>query len=351
VRPVGIVLAAGRGTRLATRVAKPAVRVAGRSMVGHALHALAGLGPEAVVVVVGERRGEVEAAARADRPDGLLVRFAPQVAPQGTADALEAALVAVPELAAHPLVVVPGDAPLLGPEVLSLLLGRLAETGAAAVLLTAELADPTGYGRVVRDAGGELVRLVEEADADAPTRAIREVGTSVYAFAPGVAGSAVGAIGADNAKGERYLTDIVAVLVGRGERVETVNAPVPFDAFGVNDLGQLATAEAELRARLLRRWLAAGVRALDPGTVALDADCRLAAGVVLHPHVVVAGRTIVAEDAEIGPFCRLVDTVVGAGARLVAVDAVDAVFAPGEECGPFVVRRGGSASDPSRSAG
>jgi bifunctional UDP-N-acetylglucosamine pyrophosphorylase/glucosamine-1-phosphate N-acetyltransferase len=233
------------------------------------------------------------------------------------------------------VVVVPGDTPLLTTATIGRLVGAHRAADAAATLLTTHLDDPTGYGRVVRGRAGGVARIVEEADADEEQREIDEVATSIYCFRRSVLAPALRRISPDNAQGEYYLTDVVAVLAEAGYPVGTVVADDPAELAGVNDRAQLAAAEAELRRRTNARWLAGGVTMVDPARTYIDTGVRLGADVTLFPGTILQGDTVVGGRCEIGPDTRLVDTVVGEGAVVANTVAVSAEIGADATVGPY----------------
>jgi CTP:molybdopterin cytidylyltransferase MocA len=279
-RPAAVVvLAAGEGTRMKSagtpKVLHP---LGGRTMLGHVVAAARALGPEHLVVVVGHGREQVTAAlAELDAGATAVV----QEQQHGTGHAVRVALEALPTLTGT-VVVVPGDAPLLT----AATLGRLVEVhqaaGASTTLLTAELEDPTGYGRVVRD-GGSVVAVVEHKDADEATRALREVATSVYAFDAAALADSLQRLTTDNAQGEEYLTDVVGLHRAAGLAVTAHLAEDPDETMGVNDRVQLATAGRLLRDRVVERHQRAGVTVVDPLTTWVDVDVQVGQDAVLHP--------------------------------------------------------------------
>jgi bifunctional UDP-N-acetylglucosamine pyrophosphorylase/glucosamine-1-phosphate N-acetyltransferase len=331
-----VVLAAGEGTRMKSR-ARPKVLhgFAGRSMLEHVLAATAPLGARTTVVVVGHRRDEVTAHLGTVAPEAVPVVQAEQ---NGTGHAVRIALQAVPEDAAGPVLVVPGDAPLLTSATLATLVER--HGGAAATLLTTVLDDPTGYGRIIRGADGGVTRIVEEKDADAAERAVDEVGTSVYVFDAGLLRDAVGRLSTDNAQGEEYLTDVVGILVGAGHEVRAVRAPAAETA-GVNDRVQLAAAHRAYNARLLEEHMRAGVTVVDPATTWVDADVEIDADAVLLPGTDLRGATRIGEGAEIGPHTSLFDTEVGARSKVERCVARESRIGADVTIGPFAYLRPG----------
>lgn len=355
-RPLAaIVLAAGEGTRMRSPIPKPLHRICGRPLVLHVLDALAELPVERVVVVVGYRSAEVTKTLQAEAPAELRLEFVEQVRPLGTGDAAAVALTGFPEsydgFESGDLVVLPGDAPLVRPATLAALVRTHRSSGAAATLLSAAVAEPSGYGRVVRAKDGSVARIVEEVDATDEQREIAEIATSIYCFRHNVLAPTLRRLSPDNAQGEYYLTDAVAVLHGAGYPVASLVAEDPREAAGVNDRAQLAAAEAELRERINERWMRRGVTMTDPEQTYVDASVELGPDVTLLPGTVLEGRTTVGRGAVLGPASHLVDCTVEAWARVEQSVARQATV--GEECvvGPFAVLEPGTRLAPRTSTG
>ena len=334
-----VVLAAGEGTRMRSATTPKVLHpLCGRSMLGHVVRAARGLEPEHLVVVVGHARDQVTAALAELDPGARAVVQEQQL---GTGHAVRVALEALGPLSGT-VVVVPGDAPLLTATTLQALVERHVQSAAATTLLTAVLDDPAGYGRVVRDADGDVTAVVEHKDADAATLAVREVATSVYAFDAAALAEALGALTTDNAQGEEYLTDVVGLHRAAGLGVAAAVADVPGETMGVNDRVQLAEAARLLRDRLVERHQRAGVTVVDPLTTWIDVDVELSPDVVLQPGCQLHGATRVAAAAVVGPDTTLTDCEVGEGARVVRTHATGAVVGAGAEVGPFTYLRPGT---------
>ncbi len=359
-RPAAVVvLAAGEGTRMRSATPKVLHTLAGRSMLGHALAAARSLDPERVVVVV--RHGREAVAAHALEVDAEVL-VADQDDIPGTGRAVQCGLSALDVAAAAALVsdaappepvvgevtgavvVLAGDIPLLDGATLSSLLDAHATGGHAVTVLTTEVEDPTGYGRILRDRDGglDVAAIVEEKDADEAQRAVREINSSVYAFDAAVLRGCLARLGRDNAQGEVYLTDVLALARADGGRVRAVRVDDPVLVEGVNDRAQLAVLRAELNRRILQRWMLEGVTVVDPATTWVDVDVTLARDVTLLPGTQLHGATLVGERATIGPDTTLTDVEVGAGATVVRTHGSLAVIGDGATVGPFSYLRPGT---------
>jgi bifunctional UDP-N-acetylglucosamine pyrophosphorylase/glucosamine-1-phosphate N-acetyltransferase len=257
----------------------------------------------------------------------------------GTGHAVAVALEAMGDVSADTLLVVPGDSPLIRSASLQAMLGEHA-SGADVTLLTAEMPDPTGYGRVLRD-GGRVTGIVEEGDATAEQRRIREVAVSTYAFDGGALASALGRVEADNAQGEYYLTDVVA-LFAASDRVRSVALSDPDEVRGVNSHDHLAEVAAVARRRINSRLMRSGVWMLDPARVAVDAGVTVEPGARIYPDVYLEGSTHVAAGAVVGPQVFAVDSTVAAGARVWYAVLRGAEVGEDAEVGPFASLRPGT---------
>ncbi len=316
---------------------KPLHRLCGRPMVLHVLHALAELDLERAVVVVGHGASRVTKAVSEQPPPGLHLDFVEQRVQRGTGDAVSVALTAFPDddLDDGDIIVLPGDTPLLRPPTLAALVRQHRRAEAAATLLTARLADPTGYGRVTRDRNDRVARVVEQPDATPEELAIDEVNTSIYVFRHSVLAPALRRLTPDNAQGEYYLTDVVAVLHDAGYPIVSMVVDDSMEVAGVNDRHQLSVAEAELRARINERWMRRGVTMVDPEATYVDTTVELARDVVLYPGTHLQGHTVVEAGAELGPNTQLSDCRVGAGAAVTATIGVNAEVGAEARVGPW----------------
>ncbi|MFZ4585993.1 MAG: bifunctional UDP-N-acetylglucosamine diphosphorylase/glucosamine-1-phosphate N-acetyltransferase GlmU [Acidimicrobiia bacterium] len=313
IRPlVCVVLAAGEGTRMRSATPKVLHPVCGRSLVGHVVDALLGCAPTRCIVVVGNGADAVREDLVATTATETPLEFVEQRQRRGTGHATRLAVDAdVPGRDDEDVLVVAGDTPLLASTTVQRLVDEHRASGAAATLLTAVIDDPTGYGRVVRDARGVVIRIVEERDASDEERAIHEVNTSIYCFGRERLAAALDRLAPDNAQGELYLTDVIAILHEDDHEVHAVVLDDPMEAAGVNDRVQLADVERAMRDRINTHWMRSGVTMVDPDRTYVDVGVELDADVRLWPGTLLQGRTSVGRGSEIGPDARLVDTVVG----------------------------------------
>jgi bifunctional UDP-N-acetylglucosamine pyrophosphorylase/glucosamine-1-phosphate N-acetyltransferase len=332
--PAAIVLAAGQGTRMRSRIPKVLHPLAGRPLVLHVLDALADAGVARPVVVIGHGADAVEAAI-ADR-----ARTARQEPQLGTADAVRVGLEAL-EGDSDVVLVTMGDAPMVPSAIFRRLAEARAESGTPVALLSARVAEPTGYGRIVRDAGGRVAAIVEEADADDATRAIDEINAGGYAFERAWLTGAIGRI-PRSASGELYLTDVIALAAAEGCPAAVVVADDPTDALGINDRVALAAAEERMRRRIAERHMRAGVTIVDPATTRIDAAVEIGQDARIEPWTVLAGSTVIAQDAVIGPNAHVRDSRIGPRTTVWASVIEEATVAEDVEIGPFAHLRPGA---------
>ena len=338
-----IVLAAGGGTRMKSKTMKVLHPVAGRSMVGHVLTAVQGVQPRRVVAVVGHQREQVAPHIQALLPE---VTIAVQEEQHGTGHAVRVAMEAIAHESTQAprgtVLVAYGDTPLLQSDSLA----RFAEEHEAAQravsILSGLVPQPHGYGRVIRNAEGDVEAIVEEKDATAEQREIREINSGILAFDAAFLADALPRIGNDNAKGEFYLTDTVQLARDAGLHVGAHLIDDVEQTEGVNDREQLARTGRQMNQRIVSRWMREGVSVMDPATTWIDADVVLGQDVTILPGVQLLGATVVQEDAVVGPDTTLKDCEVGAGARVVRTHGELAVIGGEAVVGPFSYLRPGT---------
>ncbi len=320
-RPSAVVLlAAGQGTRMRTPWPKVLHPLCGRPLIGWVLEQALSLEPERVVLVLGDRRAEVErwleSSGELGRASdaGIEVVVVEQRPQRGTGHALQVCLPALAGLGGH-VVVLYGDMPLLRRESLDALLAACPAGGAS--LLTAELADPTGYGRILRSADGGFEGIVEQRDATPAQRQVREVNVGVYALPLAGLERELAGLSDGNAQGELYLTDAVVGLARSGQPVAAVPLADVDEARGVNTLAELAAARALAQERILEAHLASGVLIEDPSTTYIDHGVRIGAGTHVLPCTVIRSGVVIGAGCEVGPFAHLrVGTVLEDGAEV-----------------------------------
>jgi bifunctional UDP-N-acetylglucosamine pyrophosphorylase/glucosamine-1-phosphate N-acetyltransferase len=321
-----------------SRTSKVLHELCGRSMVGHVLTAARALEPRSLIVVVGHRRDQVIAHLKDTAPDAQPVV---QDRQGGTGHAVRMVYEQAGALTGT-VVVTNGDHPLLRGETLRELVRVHEQEGNAATILSTDIPDATGYGRIVREADGSVGAIVEHKDADESQRAISEINVGMYAFDGELLGDALTRVTTDNAKGEEYLTDVIAILRGDGHRAGAYKAADWIETQGVNDKVQLAQATRQLNDRLLERHMRAGVTVIDPQTTWVDVDVTAEPDVVLHPDTRLRGRTHLKAGAQIGPGTTLTDTLVGEDATVVNAVCDGAEIGPEVGVGPFAYLRPGA---------
>ncbi|WP_062077970.1 bifunctional UDP-N-acetylglucosamine diphosphorylase/glucosamine-1-phosphate N-acetyltransferase GlmU [Demequina globuliformis] len=361
IRPAAVmILAAGAGTRMKSATPKVLHSIAGRSLVGHALSAAAELDPERIVVVVRHEREQVAEHITQIAPHALLADqdeipgtgravYCGLSALDTTAIAAQVAAGAVGDTSVletqveGAIVVTSGDVPLVDAELLGALLDSHADAGAAVTVLTARVEDPTGYGRIVRDAGtDEVVEIVEHKDASDDVREIDEINSGIYIFDAAALRGAVAQLDQDNAQGEMYLPDVIAIARREGGRAHAFVAPDAGAVEGVNDRVQLAQLGRALNDRIVERWMREGVTVVDPATTWIDADVELAPDVTILPGTQLHGATQIASGATVGPDTTLTDVQVGAGATVTRTHGSASVIDEDATVGPFSYLRPGT---------
>jgi bifunctional UDP-N-acetylglucosamine pyrophosphorylase/glucosamine-1-phosphate N-acetyltransferase len=333
-----IVLAAGEGTRMKSRKSKVLHELCGRSMLGHVLAAARRLDPERLVVVVGHRREQVVEHLAAHAPDAEAVVQEHQ---GGTGHAVRMALEQTGALDGT-VVVTNGDHPLLRGETLQALVRTHESEGNAATVLTTEMPDATGYGRMVRAADGGVEAIVEHKDATEAQRAINEINVGMYAFDGALLADALKRVTTDNAGGEEYLTDVVAIVRADGHRAGAHLVADWVETQGVNDKVQLAQARRQLNDRILEAHMRAGVTIIDPASTWIDVGVTAEPDAEILPGTQLHGTTHVGEGARVGPGCTLTDTTVGEGATVVNAVCVEAEIGPEASVGPYAYLRPGT---------
>ena len=338
-----VVLAAGAGTRMRSDTPKVLHPLAGRSMLSHALHAVAKAAPQHLVVVVGKDRDQVEPAVAELAADlGRGIDVAVQDQQLGTGHAVGCGLSALPAEFSGTVVVTSGDVPLLDADTLADLIAAHSGESAAATVLTTTLSDPTGYGRILRTQDREVIGIVEQADASPPQLAITEVNAGVYAFDVTALRSALSRLSSDNAQQEQYLTDVISIVRSDGHVVRAKHVDDAMLVAGVNNRVQLAELGTELNRRIVAAHQLAGVTITDPATTWIDVAVTIGRDTVVHPGTQLLGATRIGGRAQIGPDTTLTDVTVGDDAVVVRTHGGQSVIGDGAAVGPFAYLRPGT---------
>ncbi len=303
-----IVLAAGLGTRMRSSRAKVLHELGGRPLLRYPLDAVAALGPERTVVVVGHQADAVRVAAEASGLPGLTAAL--QAEQRGTGHAVRCGAAGLDGFDGD-VVLIYGDVPLVRSATLRRLVEAHRSQQADVTLLTMRFQDPTGYGRIVRGPDGRVRGIVEERDANDTERAITEVNPGFYCVRADVLHPLLAALRADNAQGEYYLTDIVGLAAAGGQKVVTVETDRPDELAGINTRAELARAEGQLRAEAVERWMAAGVSFEDPSTAYIGPEVEIGADTVIGPNVTLRGRTRIGSGCRLDGTAWLVDATLG----------------------------------------
>ncbi|MBW3625224.1 MAG: bifunctional UDP-N-acetylglucosamine diphosphorylase/glucosamine-1-phosphate N-acetyltransferase GlmU [Armatimonadetes bacterium] len=330
-----VILAAGKSTRMRSKLPKGLHRLWGKTVLDHIIDACFDAGIEEVVVVVGHQADLVRETL------GDRVRYALQEEQKGTGHALMCARESLPE-GCRCLFVMPGDAPLVTGEHLRPILEEHTSQGRTATVVTAELPDAGEYGRIVRD--GSHVRIHEAKNRNAPpdVLAIKEFNTAVYAFDPNLVWDALDRVGNDNPQGEYFLTDVIGLLSKETERVAAHLSPDTPVWLGINNREELSEAGQLLRTRILKRHMHNGVSLVDPATTYIDATVRIGQDTTIYPGSVLEGNTVIGEDCNIGPYAMLTDARIGDGVDLRASQVTGSEIGNGSRCGPWSHLRPGS---------
>jgi bifunctional UDP-N-acetylglucosamine pyrophosphorylase/glucosamine-1-phosphate N-acetyltransferase len=331
-----VVLAAGQGTRMKSRTPKLLHEIAGVPLIGHVLATAGQLDAAYTVSVVRHERDRVVEVIADHFPSSIIVD---QDEVPGTGRAVEQAVAGLPADFDGDVLVVSGDVPLLDADTLRGLIAEHRSTAAAATLLSAELDDATGYGRIVRTSDGMLDRIVEHKDATDSELALKEINAGVYVFGVSQLRDQLAQVTTENAQGEKYLTDVIGLLRRAGSDVAALTVTEPWIVAGINDRAQLSEAAAKLNALIVRGWQLNGVTVVDPATTWIDLKASFGEDVEILPGTQIKGATSIARGATIGPDTTLVDCEVGENAVVKRTDATLSVIGAGASVGPFSLLR------------
>lgn len=328
-----VILAAGQGTRMRSALPKVLHPVAGKSMLGHVIDTARQLSPRKIHVVIGHGAELVRERLAADDVDFVL-----QAEQLGTGHAVAQAL---PHIEADKVLILYGDVPLTQVETLSRLLAQASDSQLG--LLTVNLADPTGYGRIIRDEAGIVQAIVEHKDASEAQRTIREGNTGILAVPGKRLGDWLGRLSNSNAQGEYYLTDVIAMAVADGLVVATETAQEEMEVLGANDRIQLAQLERYYQQRATRRLMTQGVTLLDPARFDLRGEVTVGCDVQIDINVILEGKVVIEDGVQIGANCVIKDSILRRGAIVKANSHLEgAELGEGADCGPFARLRPGA---------
>ena len=328
-----VILAAGQGKRMHSNLPKVLHPIAGKALVAHVIDTARSLAPQTLCLVYGHGGDAVRTTLAA--PDLAWALQEPQL---GTGHAVQQALPHLKD--GGTTLVLYGDVPLIQAETLKRLLQAAQD---ALAILTVELEDPSGYGRIVRNAKGEVVRIVEQKDSTPEERAIREINTGIMAMPTARLGEWLGRLSNDNAQKEYYLTDIVGMAVADGLPIHTANPKHAWEVLGVNSKVQLAELERVAQRNAAEQLMEGGVRLADPARFDVRGELVCGRDVFIDVNCVFEGKVVLDEAVEVGPNCVLRNARIGAGTKLAAYTHIeDAVVGPDGRIGPFARLRPGA---------
>ncbi|MCH4003826.1 MAG: bifunctional UDP-N-acetylglucosamine diphosphorylase/glucosamine-1-phosphate N-acetyltransferase GlmU [Lactobacillus crispatus] len=322
-----VVLAAGKGTRMKSKLYKVLHKVCGKTMVEHVVDAAQGVNPAEIVTIVGTGAGDVEKVL-ADKS-----KFAFQEKQLGTGDAVMTAREELGDKDGATLVVT-GDTPLFTTDTFNELFKYHAEKGNAATVLTAEAPNPFGYGRIIRDDQGNVLRIVEQKDGKPEELKVKEINTGVFCFDNKKLFEALKHVNNDNAQGEYYLTDVLEILRNSGERVGAYKMPDFSESLGVNDRIALAQATKTMQRRINEQHMRDGVSFIDPDTAYIDADVKIGNDTVIEGNVVIKGNTEIGSDCYITSGSRIVDSKIGNNVTVTSSTIEEAEMDDNTDIGP-----------------
>lgn len=328
-----VIMAAGKGTRMKSKLPKVMHALAGKPMLQHVLDSVRRIQVERSLVILGHGREHIEEWLE-DRAEIVI-----QAEQLGTGHAMLQAIPHCNEV--DNIIVLSGDQPLIRPETIETMVKHHLEDNAAATILTAHFENPFGLGRIVKD-GETFLQIIEEKDATPEERQIKEINTGTYCFNVSKLREALKEITPQNAQGEYYLTEVFQILLAQGEVITTYCTEDVHEALGINSRVQLAQAEKVARERILTYWMEEGVTVIDPGSTFIDAEVELSRDVILQPFTTLKGKTLVEEDAIIGPHTTLTDCRCGVGCELTHTVGNKAVIGARCTVGPFAYLRPGA---------
>jgi bifunctional UDP-N-acetylglucosamine pyrophosphorylase/glucosamine-1-phosphate N-acetyltransferase len=338
-----LILAAGLGTRMRSNIAKVLHQLRGKPLISHVFSAASALDPHGVYVVVGHQAESVETAVRTAAASSDNLYFVTQASQRGTGDAVMAAREVLAGVDST-LLVVSGDVPLIKPETMRELIDAHQHSSAAATILTVDLPDPTGYGRIVRDAVGRFERIVEQKDATEEERKLTEINAGIYCFNTSLLFSALEKVEPANAQGEYYLTDVPSILRDEGQPIAIFSHCNPIEVSGINNRAELAAFEARLRRETVNRlMIESGVTMIDPEHTYISPEARFGRDCIVYPDVHIEGDSIIGDNCEIRSGTRISYSKIGDNVTVKDhCVIVNSEIAAGCSVGPFAHLRMGT---------
>lgn len=327
-----IILAAGEGKRMHSKVPKVLHRVCGTPMVEHVINCARKLSDEEPVVVIGHGAEQVSHALTG-------VKFVIQERQLGTGHAV---MQAEKYITDGDILILYGDTPLLRSEILAEMHDKHRAEGYSATILTSDIEDPTGYGRIIRRADKYVEAIIEEKDADSSTKLIKEINSGIYFFNGRELREALKYLNNDNAQGEYYLTDVIGIMREKGLLIGAYKIGNTEDIMGVNNRYQLSEANEIMRSRISKRLMLDGVTILDPNNTYIEASVKIEQDVTIYPGCILEGDTVIQEDSIIGPNTRIRDGKIGRGVSIQSSVVLESSVGEGTTIGPFAYIRPGN---------
>lgn len=307
-----VILAAGKGKRMKSEMPKVLHKICGRPMIYYILKQILGLDPKNIFIVAGHKKELLKS--YIDR-EFASVKTIEQDKQLGTGHAVKIVRDGAGEFG-RSMLVISGDSPLISRETLESLVSLRDRENAAAVVLTSIVDDPGGYGRIVKNKKGEVMRIVEDADASPSEKKIDEVNSSFYCFDTKLLFENIDSIDVKNSQGEYYLTDIIEILIKKGHKIKTFTAADHNEVKGINDRIQLSETEKIIRKSINKRLMESGVTIVDPDTAYIEDTVQIARDTIIEPSCFLRGNTVIGKNCIIGPLTQLTDTIVGHGSMI-----------------------------------